>query len=200
MNEFNYWDIPLAALPSRGKEYPESATIKFRCLNVRDLKFLAAINEKNSRAMVNSILERCLLIENLEFKDILEGDRLTLVFYLRTNTFQLSNNYQTEFVCPYCRSRVSSEFKMSSLHVKNIDESVLRSIYIGGVKISGVHRKISDKKSCKEFFEGIDSSHSAYAYEVIGEFVFVHVGHYVSHKDKIFVIPEKIGEIENADP
>ena len=146
MNEFNYWDIPLAALPSRGKEYQESATIKFRCLNVRDLKFLAAINEKNARKMVNSILERCLLIENLEFDDILEGDRLTLVFYLRTNTFQLSNSYQTEFVCPYCRSRVSSEFKMSSLHVKNIDESVLRSIYIGDVKISGVHRKISDKK------------------------------------------------------
>ena len=146
MTDTNYWEIPLSALPSHGSLYPEGTKIEFRCLNIRDLKFLAAINERNSREMVTEILRRCLKIEKLKFDDLLEGDRLTLVFYLRTNTFQLSNSYQTEFTCPYCKNRVSHEFQMSSLHVKSIDESNLRQFYLDGKEIRGVHKKISDKK------------------------------------------------------
>lgn len=145
MSELNYWKIRYEKLPSLGREYPEGSSISFRCLNVRDLKYLAAMNEDNSRDIVNEILRRCLSLDGIEFKEILEGDRMTLIFYLRTNTFQLSNKYQTDFTCPYCDKRIHSEFGSGDLIVKRITECKMHDMYLDGSLIRGVHKKISDK-------------------------------------------------------
>lgn len=129
----NYWKIPYERLPSLGKKYPENSSIRFRCLTIGDLKYLTTINESNATEMVNDILCRSLKLDGFEFSELLKMDRLTLLFYIRTNTFMLSSGYQTEFVCPFCNSRVMSEFKMSDLKVKKITESRIGSCEIDGL-------------------------------------------------------------------
>ncbi len=145
MTEQNYFNVSYDNLPSKGKMYRSGSSIKFRVLNIRDLKFLAAINPDNSREMVNEMLRRCLFLDKLKFEDILEIDRLSLVFYLRTNTFQLSNGYRTEFNCPYCKNRVMRDIKLPEIAVRSIEETNLRSEEIGRKVISGVHKKIGEK-------------------------------------------------------
>lgn len=146
MSEVNYWKIPLDKLPSRGTKYSKGTKIEFRCLTIRDLKYMAAMTESNAREIVDDILRRCLRLTDLRFEDILEIDRLTLIFYLRSNTFMLSNSYQTEFKCPYCEAKVVKTLKPGDLAVRKMDESVSGSVTIdGGCKV--VHsaiKKITD--------------------------------------------------------
>ena len=144
--EQNYWKIDYNKLPSLGKLYPIGSSIRFRCLNMRDLKYLAGLNESNAREMVNDILRRVLRLDGLELSDILLMDRLSLVFWIRTNTFMLSNGYQTEFTCPFCQSRVMAEFGTSDLHVKRITESVMGEcqVSISDEPIKTVYKKIFD--------------------------------------------------------
>jgi DNA-directed RNA polymerase subunit RPC12/RpoP len=144
MSELNYWKIPLDKLPSKGTKYSKDTKIEFRCLTIRDLKYMAAMNDENAREIVNDILKRCLRLTDLRFEDILEIDRLTLVFYLRSNTFMLSNTYQTEFKCPYCGSKVTKTIKPGDLAVKKIDESESGSVYVNGKSIHSVLKKITD--------------------------------------------------------
>ena len=58
MTEQNYFNVSYDNLPSLGRYYKKGSSIKFRILNIRDLKFLAAINKDNAREMVNEILRR----------------------------------------------------------------------------------------------------------------------------------------------
>ena len=144
MSEPNYWKIPLEKLPSRGAKYPKGAKIEFRCLTVRDLKYMAAMNDDNASEMVDEVLRRCLRLSDLRFEDILRMDRLTLVFYLRSNTFQLSNSYQTEFDCPYCSHRVIQQLQMSDLKVKPITQSKIGSAVVRDKTIHGLYKRMSD--------------------------------------------------------
>lgn len=140
----NYWKIPYSNLPSEGKYYPEGSSIRFRCLTIGDLKYMTTIKESNAVDMVNDILMRSLKLEGLMFGDLLKMDRLTLLFYIRTNTFMLSSGYQTEFVCPFCNSKVLADFKMSDLKVKKVSESKLCSCEVTGFggTVKGVYKKI----------------------------------------------------------
>lgn len=145
MSEPNYFNVSYDNLPSLGMYYKKGSSIKFRVLNIRDLKFLAAINKDNSREMVNEILRRCLLLDKIKFEDLLEIDRLTLVFYLRTNTFQLSNGYRTEFNCPYCHNKVMRDIKLPDIATRNVNDSCIDEEEIHGKVISSMYKKIVDK-------------------------------------------------------
>ena len=140
MSELNYWKIPLDKLPSKGTKYSKDTKIEFRCLTIRDLKYMAAMTESNAREIVDDILRRCLRLTDLRFEDILE------IFYLRSNTFMLSNSYQTEFKCPYCSSKVVKTLKPGDLAVRKMEESVSGSVTIdGGCKvIHSAIKKITD--------------------------------------------------------
>ena len=146
MTEVNYWKIPLDKLPSRGTKYSKDTKIEFRCLTIRDLKYMAAMTESNAREIVDDILRRCLRLTDLRFEDILEIDRLTLIFYLRSSTFMLSNSYQTEFKCPYCEAKVVKTLKPGDLAVRKLDETVHSSVTIdGGCRtVHSVLKKITD--------------------------------------------------------
>lgn len=144
--EHNYWKIDYKKLPSLGKLYPSGSSIRFRCLSMHDLKYLAGMNENNAREMVNDILVRVLRLDGLEMRDILLMDRLSIIFWIRTNTFMLSNGYQTEFTCPFCQSRVMAEFGTSELHVKRITESVMSECMteLSDKPIKTVYKRIFD--------------------------------------------------------
>lgn len=144
--EPNYWKIDFGKLPSYGKQYPLGASMRFRCLNMRDLKYLSGMNANNAHDMVNDLVKRVLVLDKMELSDVLAMDRLSIIFYIRTNTFMLSNGYQTEFTCPFCGARVRSDFKMSDLHVKRITESKLGTCRVDGIdeEISSVYKKFYD--------------------------------------------------------
>jgi len=144
MSEPNYFNIPYSNLPSHGQLYPKCSSIRFRILQIRDLKYLAAMDEKNAFKMIGDILKRCLKVEGMDLSDIYRMDRLPIIFYLRRNTFMLSNGYQTEFDCPYCGSRVIKNFEVHNIKSKPIEESVIRKAEIGGITVSGIYRKIFD--------------------------------------------------------
>lgn len=144
MSEPNYFKIPYSNLPSLGKLYPGDSSIRFRILTLRDLKYLAAIDSSNAHEMIDDILRRCLLVEGMSLSELYKMDRLAILFYLRRNTFMLSNGYQTEFVCPFCENRVRKDFQVHELAKKTIDQSILRKVYIDGREIQGVNRRIFD--------------------------------------------------------
>ena len=122
MSEPNYFKIPYKQLPSLGQLYPKDSSIRFRILQVRDLKYLGALDKENSTEIVNDVIKRCLKVEGMNVEDIYRMDRLSILFYLRRNTFMLSNGYQTEFVCPYCETRVSKQFQVHELAKKTIQQ------------------------------------------------------------------------------
>lgn len=144
MSEPNYFKIPYKQLPSLGQLYPEGSSIRFRILQIRDLKYLGALDKENSTEIVNDVIKRCLKVDGMNVEDIYRMDRLSILFYLRRNTFMLSNGYQTEFTCPFCETRVSKQFQVHELAKKTIQQSLLRKIYIDGELIKGVYKKIFD--------------------------------------------------------
>ena len=143
MSEINYWRIPYTQLPSLGERYPHGSSIKFRCMTVNDLKYMASLKDENADEMVTDILERCLKLDGVRFDQLLRMDRLTMLFFVRTNTFLLSNGFQTEFDCPHCGSRERQEFKMSDLKVKKITESTIHDVDMVdelGICVSGEYK------------------------------------------------------------
>lgn len=142
----NYWNVPYEKLPSRGRFYPSGSRIRFRCLNVRDLKYLAAINEENSKEMIDTLLRSALLIEGMAFEKIKAMDRISLIFRIRANTFMLSNKYETEFDCPFCKSRVRTTFEMSQLYVRYVESSKITSEEISLGVVSGKYKDILDMR------------------------------------------------------
>ena len=72
----NYWKLDLKELPTMGKLYPEGTVIKIRPLNVQEIKYLATICEENATDIINEILEKCVLLKNIEFEDIFLGLQL----------------------------------------------------------------------------------------------------------------------------
>jgi hypothetical protein len=148
MPESNYFKIPYDNLPSLGKLYPRGSSIRFRILQIRDLKYLASMDEKNATDLVDDILRRCLIVDGMKIEEIYKMDRLSILFYLRRNTFILSNGYQTEFVCPYCSSRVNKSFQVHELAKKTIEDSKLRKVYIDcdgtRTEFRGEYRRLFD--------------------------------------------------------
>ena len=148
MSEINYWRIPYTQLPSFGERYPHGSSIKFRCMTVNDLKYMASLKDENADEMVTDILERCLKLDGVRFDQLLRMDRLTMLFFIRTNTFLLSNGFQTEFDCPHCGSRERQEFKMSDLKVKKITESTIHDVDMVdelGICVSGEYKTFADR-------------------------------------------------------
>ena len=146
MSEANYFKIPYSNLPSLGQLYPEGSSIRFRILQIRDLKYLAAIDKENASELVEDILKRCLKTDGIDLSDLYRMDRLSILFYLRRNTFALSNGYQTEFNCPYCKNRVRKNFQVHELAKKSINESKIRQIEVDGNLVKGVYRRIFERE------------------------------------------------------
>ena len=65
-DKYNFWQIKLEDLPSRGLFYPEDATIKIRSLTVLEVKFLATLMPQTATGVCNELLEKCTIIENMK--------------------------------------------------------------------------------------------------------------------------------------
>ena len=89
-----YVNIPLDTLPSQGRFYPEGTRISIRAARVGEIREFSIINEedpKDIRDKMTYIVSQCTKVyygNTLgHYKDILEDDRIVLVFKIRELTF-----------------------------------------------------------------------------------------------------------------
>ena len=89
----DYINIPLEMLPSQGRFYPEGTRISIRAARVGEIREFSIINEedpKDIRDKMTYIISQCTKVyygnTPGHYKDILEDDRLVLVFNIRELT------------------------------------------------------------------------------------------------------------------
>ena len=90
----DYVNIPLDTLPSQGRFYPENTRILIRAARVGEIREFSIINEedpKDIRDKMTYIVSQCTKVyygNTLgHYKDILEDDRLVVLFKIRELTF-----------------------------------------------------------------------------------------------------------------
>lgn len=93
-DSMDYVNIPLDTLPSGGRFYPEGTRILIRAARVGEIREFSIINEedpKDIRDKMTYIVSQCTKVyygNSLgHYKDILEDDRIVLVFKIRELTF-----------------------------------------------------------------------------------------------------------------
>ena len=93
-SSMDYVNIPLETLPSQGRFYPEGTRISIRAARVGEIREFSIINEedpKDIRDKMTYIVSQCTKVyygNNLGYyKDLLEDDRIVLVFKIRELTF-----------------------------------------------------------------------------------------------------------------
>ena len=93
-SSMDYVNIPLELLPSQGRFYPEGTRISIRAARVGEIREFSIINEedpKDIRDKMTYIVSQCTKIyygnTPGHYKDILEDDRIVLVFKIRELTF-----------------------------------------------------------------------------------------------------------------
>lgn len=132
----NYWKIENKELPSLGKFYNDNFEIRIRTLTVQDVKYLATFNKNNAITITNELLRRCLKLKNLNFEDIILGDREYFIFWIRTNSFIRSSGYSIKInECPTCHNPIEQEVKLASFKTDNIIDKV-DTVFLNGLNIS----------------------------------------------------------------
>lgn len=118
----NYWKMDLKEIPSMGKLYPKGTIIKIRPLNVQEIKYLATITPDNATDIINEILEKCLILKNLDFEDIFLGDREYFVFWLRINSFTRNSGYDVTInECEKCKNPYNINIKLTDFEERYME-------------------------------------------------------------------------------
>ena len=93
-DSMDYVNIPLDTLPSGGRFYPEGTRVLIRAARVGEIREFSIINEedpKDIRDKMTYIVSQCTKVyygNSLgHYKDLLEDDRIVLVFKIRELTF-----------------------------------------------------------------------------------------------------------------
>ena len=91
----NYWKLIKEEIPSKGYFYKPDSVIKIRPLNVQEVKYLSTLCPQNATDVINEIVQKCIILENIQFDELLLADREYLIFWLRANSFSINNGYIT---------------------------------------------------------------------------------------------------------
>lgn len=118
---YNYMEIPLDELPSRGLMYDPGTYFRGRFLTIRDVKFTALITEENATRIVNEIIRRC-FVTNIDFDDILLCDREYMAMWLRANSFMKDNAYRLHIEhCQHCNHSFDQVIPLDSIAINYLD-------------------------------------------------------------------------------
>lgn len=106
-------------LPSRGKFYPE--TIYVKKLNTMAIRNLSTLTQENVNNVINNIIGQCVF--GIDSSKILIGDKIWLIFYLRSYTF---NDYPFTLrgECPECHNIAPYDYVLKRLDVTYLDKDV----------------------------------------------------------------------------
>ncbi len=133
----DYVNIPLDTLPSGGRFYPEGTRILIRAARVGEIREFSIINEedpKDIRDKMTYIVSQCTKVyygnTPGHYKDILEDDRIVLVFKIRELTFtdarQSIKIPVPEGSCqtPGCHPQETVDFDSSKLEFLQLSEKL----------------------------------------------------------------------------
>jgi len=90
--------IPHDVLPSSGNGY--DGQLEGRPLNATEIKSLSTMNQKNSEALVDSVLK--VAIRGVPFESLKIADKMFLLMWLRQNTYKRTG-YTMNYECPDCQ-------------------------------------------------------------------------------------------------
>ena len=110
-------------LPSRGKLYPNDIYVKK--LSTLNIKNLSTLNESNGNFVLNSVLSSCVF--GIKTDDILVGDKLWLIFYLRAYTYD-DFPFKIKHKCEHCENTVSLTYTLKNLKVDYLDKPIPNEI------------------------------------------------------------------------
>lgn len=104
-------------LPSRGKYYPND--IRVKKLSTIDIKNLSTVTQDNVNNILNTVISKNVLGVNVN--DVFVGDKLWLIFYLRSITY---NDYPflVKYNCDACRHSGLHEFKLADIQVNYLSD------------------------------------------------------------------------------
>lgn len=115
---FNYLEIELEELPSKGLLYNKDAKIRGRFLTIQDIKLISLITEQNATKIINEIIRKCFEFENMVIDDLFLCDRQYLAFWLRANSFIKENGYKIEIKgCKTCNQGFTSNISLDELQI-----------------------------------------------------------------------------------
>lgn len=119
-------------MPSRGKLYVEDIYVKK--LSTANIQSLSTINENNANYIFNTIITSC--VYNIDTNKICVGDKLWLIYYLRSLTFE-DMPYKIKHECEHCGQTTVLEYRLKNLKVNYLDEEVPQFIELkNGDKIT----------------------------------------------------------------
>lgn len=99
-------------LPSKGRYY--KAPLYVSELSPIDLKNLNQMTEDNANQVINTVLSNC--IHNINYKDILQGDKIWLLFYIRSVTYDDFPIF-IKYSCPECKKVDTYKVRLNELKV-----------------------------------------------------------------------------------
>lgn len=135
-DKYNYWNIPLSELPTRGKFYPKNAIIKMRSMSVLDVKFLATYRPELATEVCNELLFKCSYLENIRLEDLYLPDRIYLIFWIRNNSFTNGSSYVFDIKeCQHCKNSYKAEVRLSDFKIKYLDNNFIKSVYLSDYNV-----------------------------------------------------------------
>lgn len=112
-NDYNWWQLELDELPTKGLFYPPNTVIKTRSMSVLEVKLLATLIPETATVTCNEIINKCVYTEGIEISDLLLPDREYIVFWIRLNSFTASSGYEIKInQCQYCKSEFSKKISL----------------------------------------------------------------------------------------
>lgn len=104
-------------LPSKGKYYAGDIFVKK--LTTIDIKNLSLINQDNVNNILNTVIAKN--VSGINVNDIFVGDKLWLIFYLRSITYN-DHPFTVSYTCKVCNRKQKHEFKLADIAVNYIKD------------------------------------------------------------------------------
>lgn len=156
-DNFNFWPLDLNEFPSRGRLYPKNAKIKARSMSVLEVKFLATLTPQNATSICNELLEKCTILENIKYEDLILADREFIIFWIRLNSFINSNGFTITIPqCKQCKERIEHTIKLLDLDFVYLDHDFEKSVYLPDLKLKLPLRMPTYNDSIYEIKDEID--------------------------------------------
>lgn len=136
-DKYNYWNIPLNELPTRGMFYPKDTKIKMRSMSVLDVKFLATYRPELATEVCNELLFKCSYLENIKLEDLYLPDRIYLIFWIRNNSFTNGSSYVFDIKsCQHCTKPYKAEVRLSDFKIKYLDDMYANTVYLSDFNVT----------------------------------------------------------------
>lgn len=134
---FNFWQIDLNELPSKGVLYSKNAKIKARSMTVLEVKYLASLREENATDICNELIEKCTILENLKYEELVLADREFIIFWIRLNSFINGNGFNVIIPsCSGCKSRIEHIIKLVDLEFVYLDHPFVNKVFLPDLGIT----------------------------------------------------------------